>query len=58
MNRSYAVVYEWIKGLDVTQAHIDGMLDEKYLETLTLDAEKKLESKGFCVWDRKPHHII
>lgn len=38
--RSYAVIYEWIEGMDVTHAFREGVLEEKYLELLTLNAEK------------------
>lgn len=56
--RSYAVIYEWVKGIDITQAVDEGILDERYMKAFTLDAEKRIKKKGFIVRDRKPHHII
>jgi len=58
MYRSYAVIYEWIPGIDAVQAFQAGVLSKKKMEDLTLDAEKKIETKGFEVIDRKPHHVI
>ncbi|MFC1576736.1 hypothetical protein ACFL3N_00160 [Candidatus Omnitrophota bacterium] len=58
MHRSYAVVYEWIKGIDAAQAFDKEILVEKYLKILTLGAEKKMQKIGFVVKDNKPHHVI
>jgi len=58
MHRSYAVIYEWIKGIDAIQAFDRKILAEKYLKILTLDAEKKMRKNGFVVKDNKPHHVI
>ena len=58
MFRSYAVVYEWIKGIDASHACHSRQIDDAYMTTLTLKAEKELIYKGFRVRDRKPHHII
>ncbi len=58
MCRSYAVIYEWIQGIDATQACREGILEKEYMELLTLDAEKRIKNKGFIVEDRKPHHVI
>ncbi len=56
--RSYAVIYEWLEGIDASEAQARGLLDAKQVKALTLDAEHKLEHEGFRVRDRKPHHII
>lgn len=58
MNRLYAVIYEWIPGIDAVQALNEDMLSRKEMEVLTLDAEGKMKKRGFLVRDRKPHHII
>ncbi|HUV06883.1 MAG TPA: hypothetical protein VMX75_04080, partial [Spirochaetia bacterium] len=58
MFRSYAVLYEWVKGIDAAQAREEGFLQERDMTTLTLKAEKEMKNKGFIVRDRKPHHII
>jgi hypothetical protein len=58
MSRLYAVIYEWIKGIDVVQAYERELIDEKYLEFLTRQTEEKMGMNGFTVKDRKPNHII
>lgn len=58
MHRSYAVIYEWIKGLDAVEAEERGLLDVQGMVDLTLRCERQLLSKGFVVHDRKPHHVI
>jgi len=58
MHRSYAVIYEWIKGIDATEAEEQGRIDVPTMEELTLRSERQLRSRGFVVHDRKPHHVI
>lgn len=58
MCRSYAVIYEWIQGIDAIQARREGILEKECMELLTLDAEKRIKENGFIIKDRKPHHII
>lgn len=58
MFRSYAVIYEWIKGIDAVQAADRGILTQDEISALTLRVEGKVRQKGFLVHDRKPHHII
>lgn len=58
MHRSYAVIYEWLKGIDAVEAEERGFLDVQAMVDLTLSSERRLLSKGFVVHDRKPHHVI
>jgi len=58
IHRLYAVIYEWIRGIDSTEAFDKKILQEKYMKLLTLDAEKRMKREGFMVRDNKPHHII
>ncbi|MFC1525803.1 hypothetical protein ACFL6X_03210 [Candidatus Latescibacterota bacterium] len=58
MQRLYAVLYEWIKGIDAVQAQEAGLLDEEKVEALTRAASDCLGDRGFQVLDRKPHHVI
>ena len=58
MNRNYAVIYEWTKGLDAVQACQEGLLSEPDIEAVTLRSRELLERKGFFVGDSKPHHVI
>ena len=52
--RHYVMIYEWIKGVDITESR----LDAEAIERLTLEVEEDVRLKGFRVADRKPHHII
>lgn len=58
MRRLYAVIYEWIKGVDAVQAHEAGLLDADQMESLSRSAHDRIEAHGFEVLDRKPHHVI
>lgn len=58
MHRLYAVIYEWIKGIDAVQACEQGIVDEDQMVSLTLSAYERIEGQGFEVLDRKPHHVI
>ncbi|MFC1704351.1 hypothetical protein ACFL1E_06195 [Candidatus Omnitrophota bacterium] len=58
MHRSYAVIYEWIEGIDAVQACDKHIINDKRMRSLTLDADKKMKKKGFVVRDNKPHHVI
>lgn len=58
MRRLYAVIYEWIKGIDAVQACEQAVIDEDQMVSLTLSAHDRIEGLGFDVLDRKPHHVI
>jgi len=58
MYRLYAVIYEWIKGVDTVQASRKNIISQKTMQSLTLQANDILEKKGFIVRDNKPHHLI
>ncbi|MFH1414495.1 MAG: hypothetical protein ABIH89_00190 [Elusimicrobiota bacterium] len=58
MCRPYAMIYEWIKGVDVTCACKEYNLNEYFMEILTIKGEDKIQNYGYTVLDRKPHHII
>lgn len=57
-NRNYAVVYEWLKGIDAVQACREGWLKKEALAPLVDRCARDLERKGFVVSDNKPHHVI
>ncbi len=56
--RNYAVIYEWVKGIDAAQAFEQKYISENDMAKLTLQSEQEAERKGFIVGDSKPHHII
>ena len=57
-NRNYAVIYEWLKGIDAVEAHRKGLIDHDGVASLVERADQDLQSKGFRVRDKKPQHII
>lgn len=58
MHRLYAVVYEWIKGVDAHQAFSAGIISREHMKGLALDAQQVMNDAGFKVRDNKPDHII
>jgi hypothetical protein len=58
LNRQYAVIYEWIKGIDAAEAFKAGLFDADTMRSLILRSNWEMEQKGFFVRDSKPHHII
>ncbi len=58
MFRPYAVIYEWIKGIDATEAQAEGLLKRNQVESLTLRSRADTLKRGFVVRDSKPHHVI
>lgn len=57
-NRSYAVIYEWIKGIDAAQACREGRISKDEAARLVRAVDSRMRDQGFVVRDNKPHHII
>lgn len=58
INRQYAVIYEWMAGIDSAQALRKEIIDENTMRDLVESANEQLQDKGFVVGDSKPHHVI
>jgi hypothetical protein len=58
MFRNYAVIYEWIKGIDAVEAFEKRILKEQDMARLTVRSDKEVRQKGFVLGDPKPHHVI
>ncbi|MBN2712300.1 MAG: hypothetical protein JXR97_07660 [Planctomycetes bacterium] len=56
--RRYAVIYQWIKGIDAYQAWKSDLITEKQLYFLAKRVKDAIERKGFIVADHKSTHII
>jgi len=56
--RNYAVIYEWIKGIDAAEAWREGLVSEEEMRALVARAEGDLRAAGFLVGDSKPQHVI
>ena len=57
-NRRYAVIYDWIKGIDAAEAFGKELIDERTMEGIALRSRREMRCKGFRVRDSKPHHVI
>ncbi|HUT10546.1 MAG TPA: hypothetical protein VMY42_08620, partial [Thermoguttaceae bacterium] len=57
-NRNYAVIYEWLKGIDAVEAYRVGLIDHAGMADLLETAGRRLQASGFRVRDNKPQHII
>jgi hypothetical protein len=57
-NRNYAVIYEWLHGVDAVEAYHDGLLDHATLCQLVQQSNDDLDRRGFTVSDNKPQHVI
>jgi hypothetical protein len=57
-NRNYAVIYEWLKGVDATVASRQKLLNSQEMSDLLDQAKQDLDHKGCLVSDNKPQHII
>jgi hypothetical protein len=58
MFRNYAVIYEWIKGIDAVQALERGILEEREVAQLAKRYDNDIRESGFAIGDPKPHHVI
>lgn len=62
IRRRYLVVYGWIDGCDAGQAAellgMQGQEKEEYLKDVVSFVSNQLRTKGFCVVDMKPNHVI
>ena len=58
MRRLYAVIYEWIKGVDAVQACERAYMDEDEMVSLTRSAHDRIQNLGYDVLDRKANHVI
>jgi hypothetical protein len=58
LNRQYAVIYEWVKGVDAAEAFSEGIIGQETMRRLTLRSNQEMRNKGFVVRDSKPHHVI
>jgi hypothetical protein len=56
--RKYAVIYEWVKGIDAAQAFREGLVGREELSTLVDRAAREMRARGFVVRDNKAQHVI
>jgi hypothetical protein len=58
IDRNYAVVYQWMEGIDIVQAYKRGVIREQDVQELTEQAKIEMRNHGFVIADHKPEHLI
>jgi hypothetical protein len=58
INRQYLYLFHWVRGVDAQSLQRAGVLSEKDVASLVVNAMKDLAEKGFRVLDTKPGHVI
>jgi hypothetical protein len=58
IERNYAVIYQWMEGINASQAYRQGYIDEKDIHDLIDDAAVTMKDNGFVVRDHKAEHLI
>ncbi len=56
--RIYILLYRWIEGIDLEQAHGAGIVSEHQMIEWTRQAADQLLDLGWMVLDHKPRHLI
>lgn len=57
-NRFYAVIYQWLKGIDAAEAYGKGFLGRQQMVDLYERSNRELKANGFIIRDNKPRHVI
>ena len=57
-NRFYAVIYEWLKGIDSAEALGQGLIDHQQMVELYERSNHEMTANGFRMRDNKPRHVI
>lgn len=58
VNRQYALVYQWIKGMDLAELYKNGYCTEEEAVQWSVQAHENLQEAGYRVYDKKPQHVI
>lgn len=57
-DRLYALLYQYVEGIDAEQAFSHGLIDEATMVALARTAARDLRANGWAVLDHKPRHVI
>jgi hypothetical protein len=58
IDRNYAVIYRWIKGINIVEAYKRGVVRQQDIGELTEKAEIEMRDNGFIIADHKAEHLI
>ena len=56
--RNYAVIYRWLKGINIVQAYRNGVVREQDIQELTEKSAMEMSDHGFIIADHKAEHLI
>jgi hypothetical protein len=57
-DRNYAVIYQWIEGINIVQAYKLGVVRQHVIDELTEKTEIEMRDHGFLIADHKAEHLI
>jgi len=58
IERNYAVIYQWIEGINIVRAHKEGFICKQDVYELTEQAADEMRDNGFVIADHKAEHLI
>jgi hypothetical protein len=58
IDRNYAVIYQWLEGMNIVQAYKRGFVQQQDVYDLTEQAAGEMRDHGFVVADHKAEHLI
>jgi len=56
--RSYAVIYQWLEGINIVQAYKSGVVREQDIQELSDKSAMEMNDSGFVIADHKAEHLI
>jgi hypothetical protein len=57
-DRNYAVIYQWMEGINIVQAYKRGVVLEQDIEELMEKSSIEMNESGFLIADHKAEHLI
>jgi hypothetical protein len=58
IERKYAVIYQWMEGIDIVEAYKQGLVERENIQELAERAAAEMRDTGFVVADHKAEHVI
>jgi hypothetical protein len=57
-DRNYAVIYQWMEGINIVEAYRAGVVRQQDIEELTEQSAIEMRDSGFVIADHKAEHLI
>jgi len=58
IDRNYAVIYQWMEGINIVQAYKSGVVRQQDIEELIEKSAIEMRDNGFIIADHKAEHLI